>query len=205
MSGNLGSPLASRNVINILFLSLATYFVPAFATNIGQGQVGSLVLSVQNICSAFGRLALPLLSELRWTGPMNIFVVSMLTLGLAPMAILATSTTAGQMFAFAVIWGVSSGGLTSVNTIVIANVLGTNSLSEKIGHVFLSFLAGQLAGPAIAGAMIDATTVYNPDGTRTSNFTGALLFAGLMICPIGWSFLVWLRMEKAGWKVLRRV
>jgi MFS family permease len=182
------------------------YFVPAFGTNIGvPATTSALVLSIQNVCSAFGRLFLPLLSELRWTGPMNVLLVSIITLGLSVMLILPSSTSAGQMFAFAAVWGVSSGGLTAVNTIVVANVLGTESLSEKLGNVFLAFLAGQLGGPAVAGAMVDATTVVLPDGTRQANFWGPFLFAGLMIFPCGWVWFVWLRMEKAGWKVLKRV
>lgn len=185
---------------------IPTYYVPAFGTNIGVPvATSSFVLAIQNICSACGRLVLPLLSDLKWTGPLNVFVVSMATLGLSVMLVLPTSTSAGQMFAFAAMWGFSSGGLTSVNTIVIANVLGTEALSEKIGHVFFSFLFGQLGGPAIAGAMVDRTTVIAPDGTRTANFWPAFIFAGVMICPLGWLFLVWLRFDKAGWKLFARV
>ncbi|KAI9018222.1 major facilitator superfamily domain-containing protein [Hyaloraphidium curvatum] len=183
---------------------IPAYYVPSFGSNIGvPPATSSFILSIQSISSFCGRLSIPMIGN--FTGQFNIFLFALAIQGIAVVGILAPAQTAAQMYGFVVVYGYFSGGYTSTGTMVIADVLGISDLSTKLGHVFLAILPGQLAGPSIAGALIDRTTVILPDGTRQSSYWGAFIFAAVMLFPMSWLFVLWLRMDRAKGKIVARV
>jgi hypothetical protein len=74
-----------------------------------------------------------------------------------------------------------------------------------MGNVYFGFVFGTLAGAPIGGALIDSNTQFGPNGERLSTNWWPLCIYGFALTAASLSFVVYLRMHAAGWKIRGKV
>ena len=72
-------------------------------------------------------------------------------------AVWLTAHTYAVLVAFGVVMGVGYGGIAAMAPAVAANFFGVEGLGELLGILFTGFGTACLAGPPLAGLMIDQT------------------------------------------------
>ncbi|HEY2109124.1 MAG TPA: MFS transporter [Candidatus Acidoferrales bacterium] len=144
---------------SLLFAGIAIYvafvFVPDYAADIGvKGVAGAALIGYIGAASVVGRLGLDALAP-RF-GLFNMYRTAFFILLLGNMVWLTAHTYAVQV-AFGIVMGVGYGGIAAMAPAVAANLFGVEGLGELLGILFTGFGAACLAGPPLAGAMIDQT------------------------------------------------
>jgi len=77
---------------------------------------------------------------------------------ISQIAVWPFTTSAGGLYAFCCYFGFFSGGFVSLYPVVAADIYGVGRLASIAGALFSGFVPGTLAGPPIAGAIIDRYT-----------------------------------------------
>ncbi|OSD05114.1 MFS general substrate transporter [Trametes coccinea BRFM310] len=117
--------------------------------------------SIANGCSLIGRLGGGLLAD-RF-GPVNILIPGTLIAAVTTYA-WPFATTKGSLVAIAVIYGASSGVYVSINPLPITRMSKVQEVGTNVGMAFSVMSCGALAGPPIAGAILDHTGSFKNVG-----------------------------------------
>jgi len=175
-----------------VFFSNVGYFEPIFylegyaLRNGLRGEaLAAYLLAILNASSVPGRIALSFVADR--VGALTTYTIISALSGASMLYWISVSNAGGNV-AFAVLYGIFSGGVVSLAPVVLAQITPDLSrLGTRLGVVSILKGIGSLGGPPIAGAILDATNSY----------LGVQLFGGfaLLLTASFSSFL---------WVVLRR-
>lgn len=160
------------------------YFVQGYALTHGMhggsdGGLAAYLLPIMNASSIFGRLAWSALADTS-VGALDTFTAAGAMSGASVLYWISASDPAGNV-AFAVLWGIFSGGFVALANVVLTGITPDLSrLGTRLGMVSIIKGVGSLIGPPISGAILDASGRYL--GVQLFSASGMLLNAILMVC-----------------------
>jgi MFS family permease len=96
----------------------------------------------------------------------------------------------GALYAFAVLFGISSGAGIGLGPVLISSVSPMSELGTRMGIMLGAASFAILTSPPIAGAIVTA---------QGGSYTGACVFSGVSFA-ISASLMAYLRMNLSGWK-----
>src|SRR5699024_4460006 len=110
---------------------------------------------ILNACTIPGRIAPSFVADR--VGALDTYIAVLACTCLSLLYWVSVSTPAGNV-AFAVLYGLFSGGVVSLATVVVTNITPDLSrLGTRLGMVSVLKGVGSLLGPPLSGAMLDAT------------------------------------------------
>lgn len=158
MSDRARTPAFAALYSSALLLSLALFqvfvYLPDFAEGIGVDEIPAAALvAVVGGSSIAGRLGLGLVAD-RW-GRIRTYRACFLVMALS-YGIWLVAPSYLWLVVFAVVMGGSYGGFIALNPAVVAEVFGVAGLGSIMGLLYTGPGFGALAGPPLAGLVIDA-------------------------------------------------
>ncbi|KAI9026750.1 major facilitator superfamily domain-containing protein [Hyaloraphidium curvatum] len=133
------------------------YFVSPFATSNGMtASQGALAVALMNGASAVGRVFQGLVAD-AYLGPFNSFVACQVLAPLSTLVIWPFATSFGVLILYSVVYGFFAGGFVSLFPVVLTIIFGTEEVATVLGTQALSGVVGNLAGPPLAGLILDST------------------------------------------------
>lgn len=170
-------------------------YLPVQALEAGVGQnLTQYLLPILNAASLFGRLSAGFASD-RF-GPYNVFVAVCYLSGIWVLGLwLPDSSTAG-IVAFAVLFGLTSAAYVSLLAHLVMAISPMNfaDIGWRVGVVLLVSAIGGLTTNPINGAIL----------TGGGGWTGLKVFSGVF-CLAGTTFVLAVRIRRAGWKLFVKV
>lgn len=118
----------------------------------------AFLVSLLGVGSVGGRLVLGALGAR--LGVVRLYQVSFATMALSYLLWLGAGDRYGMLVAFALVLGVSYGGYVALAPAVCAQLFGVVGLGAIIGALYTASGIGGLAGPFLAGRLIDVTDSY---------------------------------------------
>ncbi|KAI9031969.1 major facilitator superfamily domain-containing protein [Hyaloraphidium curvatum] len=168
------------------------FFASTYAAFIGLSPSdGALVVGLMNLGNTIGRIGIGIASDK--IGPFTAFASSIFLAGLSMLLFWPFATTLGTLIAFGMVYAFFSGGFVSLQSPTLAEIVGLNSIASAMGLMYFAGAAASLAGPPIAGALV-----------RTDTYLYVQMFGGTMMTASG-VVMAWVRMDRAGWVVRKRV
>ncbi|KAK7047267.1 hypothetical protein VNI00_006498 [Paramarasmius palmivorus] len=166
-------------VYAFMFLHIFGYYIPTFYNPEyarvrlhRDGTDSATTLAIQAGLSAIGRVLAGWLSD--YVGPILALTVCQVLSGIAQMVYWPFCDSFASVSGFAAVYGFFSGGIVSLSPVFLAEIYGAERLPSIFGLALSGTIPGTLAGPSIAGAIIDANT--SPDGSI--NFVPVQLYGG---------------------------
>jgi MFS family permease len=159
--------------ISSMLSSIAIYvpfvYLPAFAHDHGASEVSAAALvGFIGAASIAGRLGLATFAD--WLGIIPLYKACTLIMGLS-FGLWAVSGSYANTYAwlviFAIVMGSSYGGMIALSPAVVAELFGVQGLGATLGALYTGSAVSALAGPPIAGFVIDH-----------SSYLWAAIFAG---------------------------
>ena len=142
----------------VIFLPLV--FLTGFATDHGESHVqAATLLGAMGAASIIGRLGIGTLVP-RY-GLLPLFRASYAATAASMLIWFGAGGNAAMLWTFAAIFGVVSGAWIAMLPAVASELFGSQRLGATLGIVFTGGAIGALAGPPLAGAIIDATGDYD--------------------------------------------
>ncbi len=149
-------------LIQLLFffcLEVTIVHIVPHAIDIGVSPIiAASIVSIIAGCSVIGRLSTGFISDKVGGRFLLIACVSLATLALIWLLF------AGEvwvLYAFAIIIGVSYGGMVPLQTVISAELFGRDSLGMMLGGLMLFITIGEALGAPIAGSIFDITGSYS--------------------------------------------
>lgn len=177
------------------------FLVSAYAGSVGISQAqGALIVGMTNLGSTIGRILVGQASDR--LGHFNAFTVCALFASLALLVIWPFAKSLGTLIFCGMFFAFFSGGFVSLASTCVAEIVGPATLGSAIGLVYGAGAIADMAGPPIAGLLIQSGT--NPDGTTWSNYVPMMMFSGATMLA-STVFVGWVRMDRAKWKLVARV
>jgi MFS family permease len=163
----------------VIFLPLV--FITAFATDHGESHVqAASLLGAMGAASIIGRLGIGALVP-RF-GLLPLFRASYAATAAAMLLWFGAGGNTVALWTFGAIFGVVSGAWIAMLPAVASELFGSQRLGVTLGIVFTGGAIGALAGPPLAGAIIDATGDYD---IAIALAGGIALAAWSIVRPIG--------------------
>jgi len=144
---------------NLVFFN-APYYLQSYALAHGMAASGlaHYLVAILNACTIPGRIAPSFVADR--VGALDTYIAVLACTCLSLLYWVSVSTPAGNV-AFAVLYGLFSGGVVSLATVVVTNITPDLSrLGTRLGMVSVLKGVGSLLGPPLSGAMLDATGGY---------------------------------------------
>lgn len=133
------------------------HLVP-YATDIGvTTSHAALIQALLGAMSVLGRVGLGVLTERM--GP-KASLIGMLWFQMFAMLWLIASNSEWMLWAFAVLFGISYGGLASVFPLLSGELFGLEALGAIFGLILLGATVGGTIGPTLVGVIFDSTKEY---------------------------------------------
>ncbi|EIM85244.1 uncharacterized protein STEHIDRAFT_157884 [Stereum hirsutum FP-91666 SS1] len=109
-----------------------------------------------NASAIFGRIILGQLGDA--LGRFNVMIFTLILATIAPLAIWTTSHAAGELIAFAIVFGFTAAAYMSLAPACSAQLTSNPSyIGARVGILMTAMAPGILTGPSIGGALISAT------------------------------------------------
>ncbi len=175
-----GSGLLMGLALFVPFVFLVPY---AKDRGIGAGTAAWLV-SALGVGSVAGRLVLG--SVAGRMGVIRLYQVSFSVMAGSYLLWLISGPDLALMVVFAVVLGVSYGGYVALSPAVCAQLFGLSGLGAVIGALYTSSGIGGLAGPFVAGRIIDFTDSYPAAiaSAAVMAFAAAMLLWSIRVAPV---------------------
>lgn len=152
-------------------------FLASYAEDRGASPVASATLvGVIGGMSVLGRLGLGSLADR--TGPIRLFRLSFVLMGLSHLVWLGAGDRYWALVVYAGALGVGYGGFIAISPAVVALRFGMEGIGGVLGTLYTSAAIGSLAGPPLAGVLIDAT------GYRSA------IVGAAVVSALGWVMLL---------------
>lgn len=164
---------------NNLAFFIPSYYLQSYALENGMGgvQLASYLLSIMNSASIPGRLIPSYIADK--VGSLDTYVVVCTLSSAAIFYWISVFNTAGNI-AFAVMWGLFSGGAVALANVVLTGITpDLTRLGTRLGMVSIIKGVGSLIGPPISGAILDKSGKYM--GVQLLSAFGMMLTAVLML------------------------
>ena len=143
--------------LSMLLLS-ASLFIPIIFikkyVDDGGGTRGALLISIIGLASLLGRLGLGALGTV--LPLMRLYQISYLVMGLSYLIWLFADNNYTVLVVFALVMGSSYGGFIALSPAIAAQLFGLNGLGSVLGALYTAAGVGGLAGPPLAGLLIDS-------------------------------------------------
>ena len=150
-------------------------YLPDFAHGRGASQVAAAALvGVVGAASVAGRLGIGTIADR--AGIIPLYKLSMLILGLS-YGLWMVAHSYAALAVFALVMGAAYGAMIALSPAVVAELFGVPGLGALIGALYTSSAISALAGPPLAGFVIDRTGGY----TWAIALAGATAVAGFLI------------------------
>lgn len=150
-------------------------FLPEFAHNHGASEVAAAALvGFIGAASIAGRLGLGTFAA-RF-GIIPLYKACTLIMGLS-FGLWIIGDSYGWLVLFAIVMGSSYGGMIALSPAVVAEIFGVQSLGATLGALYTGSAVSALAGPPLAGMVIDYTGSY----LWAALFAGSTAVAAFMI------------------------
>ncbi|KAI9142038.1 major facilitator superfamily domain-containing protein [Paraphysoderma sedebokerense] len=152
-------------------------FLPVYCDYVGLSQgVGAYMLSLVNGFSIVGRIVMGLVSDK--FGHVNSYIFCLFISGCSMVSIWLFGDSILMLSIFSIVYGIFAGGFISLVPVVSAYLFGIHGIATIVGLLYSASSLGQLAGPPIAGALIDANipTIF-PSG----RYSWGIILGGLMM------------------------
>lgn len=162
--GNLSrSPDFIRLYLACLLSSVTIYipfvYLPDFAQSLGLREVVAAgLVGIIGAASVAGRLSFGMIADR--TGILTLFKGSMLVLALSYI-VWPVARGYPMLLLFALVMGSAYGGLVSLTPAVVAELFGIEGLGAMLGALYTSSAISALAGPPLAGFVIDEGGSYS--------------------------------------------
>jgi len=148
--------------LSSMLSTVAIYFpfvyLPEFAQNHGSGEVAAAALvGLVGAASIAGRLGLGTFAT-RF-GIIPLYKACTLIMGLS-FGLWLIANSYGWLVLFAIVMGSSYGGMIALSPAVVAEIFGVQGLGATLGALYTGSAVSALAGPPLAGMVIDYTGSY---------------------------------------------
>lgn len=139
-------------------LAVAFVYLPPSGRRLGASPVAAAALvGIVGGASILGRLALGAVADR--LGRVRTFQLATVTMGLS-YVLWMISGGYGTLVVFAVMMGIGYGGYIALSPAVLADLFGLSGLGGTVGAMYTAAGLGALAGPPLAGSIIDSTGGY---------------------------------------------
>ncbi|KAH7923170.1 MFS general substrate transporter [Leucogyrophana mollusca] len=156
-------------------LLVPPFFIPLYASSLGlSSSLGSLLLALFNLSSAFGRVGFGALCDV--LGPLSSLAIALVVSALSLLAIWPVSTALAPFIVFIVINGLGNGGFFSTMPSVVGHVYGPR-ISIAFAMVVSSWAVGYIMGAPVAGYILER---YGGSEAGRAAFRPAMYYAGSM-------------------------
>ncbi len=146
--------LYGSSVLISLGLFVPFVFLAAYATDEGSGEVAAAALvGIIGGTSVIGRLGLGALAAR--VGAVRLYRATFLVMGCSHVLWLVAGSAYVVLVAYTVALGVGYGGFIALSPSVVAERFGLEGLGGVLGTLYTSAAIGALAGPPLAGVLID--------------------------------------------------
>ncbi len=146
------------SVLSSVSIYIPLVYLPDFAHNRGASQVAAAALvGIIGAASVGGRLGLGTIGGRAST--IGLYKATMLLLGLS-YAFWIGAHSYATLVVFALVMGASYGGMIALSPAVVAEIFGVRGLGAILGALYTSSSISALAGPPLAGLIIDRTGSY---------------------------------------------
>jgi MFS family permease len=146
------------SVLSSIAIYVPFVYLPEFAHSRGASEVGAAALvGFIGAASIAGRLGLGTMADR--VGIISLYKASVLVLGLSYLLWIESQSYA-MLAAFAIIMGAAYGGMVALSPAVVAQLFGVRGLGAMLGALYTSSAVSALAGPPLAGMIIDRTGSY---------------------------------------------
>ncbi|MBE3605148.1 MFS transporter [bacterium] len=145
-------------VLSSVSIYIPFVYLPDFAHSHGASQVAAAALvGIIGAASVGGRLGLGAVAGRAST--ISLYKATMLLLGLS-YAFWIGAHSYATLVVFALVMGASYGGMIALSPAVVAEIFGVRGLGALLGALYTSSSISALAGPPLAGLVIDRTGSY---------------------------------------------
>lgn len=120
--------------------------------------MASALISVLGGTSVVGRLGVGVLGN--HVGTLGIFKIATFVIGASYVMCLTTTTEYGWLMAFAAVLGLGYGARIALMPVVLIELFGMHHLGAVLGIFFTATGISALAGPPLAGFIVDDTGGY---------------------------------------------
>ena len=169
----------------IAAISSLGYFVPFFYVSpfaVYNGMTasqGAIIVGILNGASGLGRIVLGFNADL--FGQLNTLWFCLSLAACSILLIWPLATSFGSLIFFGLMYGFFVGGFISLLPTCIVHLFGSKDIGTITGMVYTGFFFGNIGGPPIAGAMIDALTSVDGAGQTVINYIPSIIFSGACI------------------------
>ncbi|KAI8873190.1 MFS general substrate transporter [Ramicandelaber brevisporus] len=158
------------------------FYLPLFATRHGYtASAGSTLALLANLGSAVGRILSGFVSDK--IGKFNTLLICIAISLISTLVLWLPFTDYGTAAAYAVIYGLSSGGQITMLGLVVAQVYGVARLASDFGLVMFMGVIGVMPGTPCAGQILDSLG-------HGTNFTPLIVYFAIIIAlqllPVGY-------------------
>jgi MFS family permease len=146
------------SVLSSVSIYIPFVYLPDFAHSHGASRIAAAALvGIIGAASVGGRLGLGAVAGRAST--ISLYKATMLLLGLS-YAFWIGAHSYATLVVFALVMGASYGGMIALSPAVVAEIFGVRGLGALLGALYTSSSISALAGPPLAGFVIDRTGSY---------------------------------------------
>ncbi|KAI8334728.1 major facilitator superfamily domain-containing protein [Chlamydoabsidia padenii] len=156
--------------------------------------VGTNLSAIMSAINACARIGTGYMGDK--LGRFNSLCICAFLAGLSCLTVWVNVHNEATLWAFAVLYGIFSGGYVTFFPTVQPQVVGLENISPAVGLLYLTNSFGYLFGVPIATALSNKS---NPP-----NYQYAAAWSGTVIV-LGSFFAFWLRVQRGGWKLMKKV
>ncbi|KDQ59475.1 hypothetical protein JAAARDRAFT_56493 [Jaapia argillacea MUCL 33604] len=157
-------------------LLVPPFFIPLYATSIGiNTNVGSALLALFNLASAFGRVGFGQLCDL--VGPLSSLLIALVVSALSMLAVWPVSASLAPLVVFIIINGLANGGFFATMPTCVGHIYGPSRMTTALAMVVSAWGFGYFMGAPIAGYILER---YGGTEAGRAAFRPAMYYAGSM-------------------------
>ncbi|ORZ19007.1 major facilitator superfamily domain-containing protein [Absidia repens] len=169
--------------------------LPSHAKSMGLNPwVGANLSAIMSAINACARVGTGYMGDK--LGRFNSLCICAFLAGVSCLAVWMNVHNEATLWAFAVLYGIFSGGYVTFFPTVQPQVVGLENISPAVGLLYLTNTFGYLFGVPIATALMNKST--------PANYQYAAAWSGSVIV-LGSFFAFWLRVQRGGWAIWKKV
>ncbi|KAI5454814.1 hypothetical protein NCC49_003696 [Naganishia albida] len=147
--------LAACFIVSYPFF-IPAFFIPQYTISLGySSSTGALFGAIYNVASGVGRIGFGVFADIL-VGNLTSWIVALSAVAVSSLCVWPFAYGKGVIALFAVLAGMGSGGYFSLQSSIVAQIVGQHRVGAAIGAIELVSSIGFLAGPVSGGALLDA-------------------------------------------------
>ncbi|GHJ89148.1 hypothetical protein NliqN6_5550 [Naganishia liquefaciens] len=135
---------------------IPAFFIPQYTISLGySSSTGALFGAIYNVASGVGRIGFGVFADVL-VGNLTSWTVALFAVAISSLCVWPFAYAKGVIAIFVVLAGMGSGGYFSLQSSIVAQIVGSHRVGPAIGAIELVSSIGFLAGPVSGGALLDA-------------------------------------------------